>query len=37
MEDVKDALGKEVDVVTHDGIRKRFYENIKDEEVCIYE
>jgi predicted nucleotidyltransferase len=36
MEDVKDALGKEVEVVTHNGIRKRLYENIKDEEVCIY-
>jgi predicted nucleotidyltransferase len=36
MLDLQDALGKEVDVVTQGGIRKRFYECIKDEEVQLY-
>jgi len=34
--DLIDALGKEVDVVSHGGMRKRFYERIKDDEVEIY-
>ncbi|MDR1329091.1 MAG: nucleotidyltransferase domain-containing protein [Oscillospiraceae bacterium] len=34
--DLADALGKEVDLVPHDGMRKRFYENIKDDEVLLY-
>jgi predicted nucleotidyltransferase len=36
MLDLKDALGKEVDVVTQGGIRKNFYERIKNEEVRLY-
>jgi predicted nucleotidyltransferase len=36
MAELRDALNKEVDVVPHDGMRKRFYENIKDDEVLIY-
>jgi len=36
MEDLKDALGKEVDVVPHDGMKKSFYDNIKGEEVLLY-
>ena len=36
MADLKDALGKNVDVVPHDGMRKKFYEAIKDEEVLLY-
>jgi hypothetical protein len=36
MLDLKDALGKEVDVVTHGGMRKRFYERVKGDEVQIY-
>ncbi|MDR2357458.1 MAG: nucleotidyltransferase domain-containing protein, partial [Oscillospiraceae bacterium] len=35
--DFEDALGKGVDIVTHDSLRKRFYERIKDDEVLIYE
>ena len=34
--DLQDALGKEVDVVPHDGMRKKFYEKIKDDEVLLY-
>jgi predicted nucleotidyltransferase len=34
--DLVDALSKEVDLVTHNGIRKKFYERIKDDEVPIY-
>ena len=36
MADLQDALGKKVDVVPHDGIKKKFYEAIKDEEVLLY-
>ena len=36
MADLKDALGKNVDVVPHDGMKKRFYETIKNEEVLLY-
>ncbi|MDR1320739.1 MAG: nucleotidyltransferase domain-containing protein [Gracilibacteraceae bacterium] len=36
MLDLKDALGKEVDVVPHDSMRKKFYDNIKDNEVLLY-
>ena len=36
MADLNDALGKNVDVVPHDGMRKKFYETIKDEEVLLY-
>ena len=34
--DLVDALGKEVDVVTHGGMRRKFYERIKDDEVLLY-
>jgi predicted nucleotidyltransferase len=34
--DLVEALGKEVDLVSHGGMRKRFYERIKDDEVLIY-
>jgi predicted nucleotidyltransferase len=34
--DLVDALGKEVDLVTHGGMRKKFYERIKGDEVQIY-
>jgi predicted nucleotidyltransferase len=34
--DLADALGKEVDLVTHGGMRKKFYERIKDDEVQVY-
>jgi len=36
MADLKDALGKEVDVVPHDGMKKKFYEAIRGEEVLLY-
>lgn len=35
--DLQDALGKEVDIVTHGGIRKKFYERIKNDEVLLYD
>jgi hypothetical protein len=34
--DLKDALDKDVDVVTHGGMRKNFYERVKNDEVRIY-
>ena len=34
--DLVDAFGKEVDVVTHDGMRRRFYERIRNDEVLLY-
>jgi len=34
--DLIDAFGKEVDVVTHDGMRRRFYERIRNDEVLLY-
>lgn len=35
--DLQDALNKEIDLVPHDGMRKKFYENIKDDEVLLYD
>jgi predicted nucleotidyltransferase len=37
MADFEDALGKDIDIVTHDSLQKRFYERIKDDEVLLYE
>jgi predicted nucleotidyltransferase len=34
--DLEDALEKKVDIVTHESIRKRFYERIKSDEVLLY-
>ena len=34
--DLKEALGKEVDVVTNEDITETFYDLIKDEEIQIY-
>jgi predicted nucleotidyltransferase len=34
--DLVDALDKDVDLVSHGGMRKKFYERIKDDEVQIY-
>jgi predicted nucleotidyltransferase len=34
--DLKEVLGKDVDVITHGGMRKRFYERIKGDEIKIY-
>jgi len=36
MADAQEAFEKKVDVVPHDGMKKRFYESIKDEEVLLY-
>jgi len=35
--DLVDALGKNVDLVTHGGMRQKFYERIRNEEVLLYD
>ena len=34
--DLIDALGKNVDLVTHGGMRRKFYERIRNDEVLLY-
>jgi len=34
--DLIDALGKNVDLVTHGGMRRKFYDRIRNEEVLLY-
>ena len=34
--DLIDALGKNVDFVTHGGMRRKFYDRIRNEEVLLY-
>ncbi|MCL2058486.1 MAG: nucleotidyltransferase domain-containing protein [Oscillospiraceae bacterium] len=34
--DLIDALGKNVDLVTHGGMRRKFFERIRNEEVLLY-
>ena len=34
--DLKNDLGQEVDIVTTDGLKRRFLDNIKADEVLIY-